>query len=113
MADQIDNRQPAANDDTMSLEAAADFLLLGYKSMKELVETGEVPALCCNQKHTVLLRADLIEYIHTKGREQAEKRRRRKTAAAIARLPENRRGRAPLPDLDLFELTVGKKNCSP
>lgn len=103
---------PAANDDTMGLEAAAEFLHLGYKAMKELVDTGEVPALSCNQKHTVLLRVDLIDYVRTKGREQAEKRRRKRAPStptptpSAAPKPHHRRGKTALPDLSAYELTT-------
>lgn len=105
MTDLISHRPPAANDDTMNLEAAADFLHLGYKAMKVLVDTGEVPALSCNQKHTVLLRADLVDYVRTKGREQAEARKRKKQPAIA---PVKQRGKKKaLPNLDLYELTTG------
>ena len=109
MADHIDNTRPAANDDTMNLESAADFLHLGYLAMKELVDTGEVPALRCNQKHTVMLRADLVDYVRTKGREQAESRRRKGTPPVVMAAGERkpRRGRiAVLPDLSMYELAT-------
>lgn len=103
------NTQPAANDPTMDLQQAADFLHLGLKSMKELVESGAVPALSCNQKHTILLRDDLIDYVREQGRLQASKRRARKPAADIKPVTRARRGATPKPNLDAYDLTTGVK----
>lgn len=99
------NTQPAANDPTMDLQQAADFMHLGYKAMKELVDRGEVAALSCNQKHCILLRDDLIAYVREQGRKQADKRRQGKPpAAAPTPPPARRRGRAtPKPNLDSYE----------
>ena len=102
-----DLHEPAANDDIMELEAAAEFLRLDYKAMKELIDAGEIPALSCHRKHTVTLRADLSEYARTEGRNQAQKRKRKKTAAAPANLPGSRRVRRSLPDLTPYEIAAG------
>ena len=106
------NTQPAANDDTLDLSQAAELLHIGFKAMKELVDTGEVPALSCNQKHCVLLREDLISYVREQGRKQADKRRQRKQQAAIPTPAVGRRrgGKTAMPNLDAYEVTtVGQK----
>jgi hypothetical protein len=103
------NTQPAANDPTMDLEQAAAFMHLGYKAMKELVDSGEVPALSLNQKHTILLREDLITYVREQGRKQADKRRARKQPAAATTTPTtpHHRGRKTAkPNLDAYEVTT-------
>lgn len=94
---------------TMDLQQAADFLRLGYKAMKELVDSGNVPALSLNQKHTVLLRDDLITYVREQGRKQADRRRAGKLPVTVpATTTARRRGaRVALPDLDAYELTTG------
>jgi hypothetical protein len=102
----------AANDPTMNLEQAADFMHLGYKAMKELVDSGEVPALSLNQKHTILLREDLISYVREQSRKQADKRRARKHPAApiIPATASRRGGKVSMPNLTVYEVTtVGQK----
>lgn len=104
--------RPAANDPTMDLEQAAAFLHLGYKAMKELVDSGAVPALSLNQKHTILLRDDLITYVREQGRAQASKRRARKAAAIPHPNPQRRATRsrtAAKPDLSIYEITTSDR----
>lgn len=102
------NNLNIAPDPTMDLQQAADFLHLGYKAMKELVDSGDVPALSLNQKHTILLRDDLITYVREQGRKQADRRRAGKLpgndpAPSAAR----RRGpRVTRPNLEAYELTT-------
>jgi len=102
------NTLPAANDDTMDLSQAAALLHIGFKAMKELVDTGEVPALSCNQKHCVLLREDLITYVREQGRKQADKRRLRKQPAASPTPAVTRRrgSKTAMPNLDAYEITT-------
>ncbi|HET6806195.1 MAG TPA: hypothetical protein VFH59_12220, partial [Frateuria sp.] len=94
----------------LNLEEAAEFMHLGLKAMKELVDSGAVPALSLNQKHTILLRDDLISYVREQGRAQAELRRKGKPAPTDA-LPARERRRGPRkarPDLASYEaLTKG------
>ena len=106
--------EPAANDDTMDLQQAADFMKCGLRAMRKLVDNGAVPALQINQKHTLLLRADLISYVREQGRAQAAKRRARKVGTPapgtirIVNAPRHRRGsKGPKPDLDAYEVTAG------
>lgn len=107
--------EPAANDDTMDLQEAAAFMKCGLRAMRELVDTGEVPALQINQKHTLLLRADLISYVHEQGRAQAAKRRARKAGTPTpshvpATPPRHRRGsKSAKPDLSPYELTTAAR----
>lgn len=63
-------------DDTLGLEGAAKMLRLGLEAMKDLVDKGEVPAVRLNQKHTVMLREDLIEFLRLEGRRQAAERKK-------------------------------------
>lgn len=103
------NTQPAANDPTMDLQQAADFLHLGFKAMKALVDSGEVPALSLNQKHTIVLREDLIAYVRDEGRAQAARRRAGKAHNPDPGLPptRHRRGsKTAKPNLDPYELTT-------
>lgn len=91
--------------DTLDLKQAAKFLRAGYETTKELVENGDLPAVCLNQKHTVLLREDLIAYVREEGRRQAATRKAKKQAAQI---PEAKRRRAGtvMPDLARYEITT-------
>lgn len=72
----------AEQDDTLGLEDAAKVLRLGLEAMKALVEEGTVSAVRLNQKHTVMLREDLIEFLRADGRRQAAERK-----AAIGKRP--------------------------
>ena len=98
----------AANDPTMNLEQAADFMHLGYKAMKDLVDSGEVPALSLNQKHTILPREDLISYVREQGRKQADKRRARNQppSTIVPAIARRRGGKLTLPNLDAYEVTT-------
>ena len=88
--------------DTLDLPAAAELLHCGLRAVKKLVDDGELPALQINQKHTVLLRSDLLAYIAERGREQAADRRRRNI------IPSQRKARraSSRPDLRRYELTT-------
>lgn len=92
-------------EETLGLEEAARMLRLGRDSMKELVDSGAVPATQLNQKHTVLLREDLIEYLRKEGRRQQIERQARKQRSAAPAAPRRPgRSRRPLPDLDKYEI---------
>ncbi|MCU1092691.1 helix-turn-helix domain-containing protein [Stenotrophomonas maltophilia] len=106
-------RQQAIDDldDTLGLEDAARMLRLGLEAMKDLVDRGDVPAVRLNQKHTVMLREDLIDFLRAEGRRQAAER---KKSAILARpaantpesLPTRRSSksrRTKLPDLRAYE----------
>lgn len=101
---------PAATDATLDIEAAAALLHLGVASMRELIDTGAVPACQLNRKHTVLLRDDLITYVREEGRRQAESRRaaRRKVVPRAAHAAR----RAALPDLSRYEITTADPPAS-
>ena len=106
-------RQQALHDheDTLGLEGAARMLRLGLEAMKDLVDKGDVPAVRLNQKHTVMLREDLIEFLKAEGRRQAEARKRsadkRRPAAnfnrPLAPRPPTRQRRVSPPDLRPYE----------
>lgn len=104
------------NSPTIGIDEAATILRCGVRAVQELVESGELPALELNQRHTVLLREDVIEYVRKRAREQAHERKlqhaRRKAkpvvpsaAAATSRGPGRRR--KALPDLTSYEVTTG------
>lgn len=98
-------------DDTLGIEGAAKMLRLGLEAMKELVDKGEVPAVRLNQKHTVLLRDDLIDFLRTEGRRQAAERKKsaigtRPAANASVGATPKRKGKARRitpPDLRAYE----------
>lgn len=98
-------------DDTMGLEGAARMLRLGLEAMKDLVDKGEVPAVRLNQKHTVMLREDLIDFLRSEGRRQAAERKKsavgtQRAANTPESLPTRRSSksrRTKLPDLRAYE----------
>lgn len=106
-------RQPKVEDvgETLSLEDAAGIMRLGLEAMKELVDKGEVPAVRLNQKHTVMLREDLIDFLRSEGRRQAAERKKSTIGTRpAANTPESeptRRAsksrRTKLPDLRAYE----------
>lgn len=63
------------NNETLSLEEGAQLARVGLECFTELATTGQIPATRLNQKHWVLLREDVIDFIRTRGREQAKARR--------------------------------------
>lgn len=98
-------------DDTLGLEGAARMLRLGLEAMKDLVDKGEVPAVRLNQKHTVMLREDLIDFLRSEGRRQAAERKKsaigaRPAANTPGSVPTKRASksrRTKLPDLRAYE----------
>lgn len=98
-------------DDTLGLEGAARMMRLGLEAMKDLVDKGEVPAVRLNQKHTVMLREDLIDFLRSEGRRQAAERKKsavgnRPAANATMATTPKRRGKArhiTPPDLRAYE----------
>lgn len=78
--------------ETLSLEESAALAKVGLECWRSLVDSGEVPAVKLNGKHTVLLREDVIDFLRTKARQQAEERRK-------ARARPERRRRGARPDL--------------
>ncbi|EMB2829828.1 TPA: hypothetical protein ACKQCK_000380 [Stenotrophomonas maltophilia] len=97
--------------DTLGIEGAARMLRLGLEAMKELVDKGEVPAVRLNQKHTVMLREDLIDFLRSEGRRQAAERKKsaigtRPAANTPGSVPIRRPSksrRTKLPDLRAYE----------
>lgn len=98
-------------DDTLGLEGAARMLRLGLEAMKDLVDKGEVPAVRLNQKHTVMLREDLIDFLRSEGRRQAAERKKSAVGPRpAANTPESvpiktasKSRRTKLPDLRAYE----------
>lgn len=93
-------------DETLSLEEGAKFLRLGLKAMKELVESGAVPATSLNQKHTVMLREDLIAYLRVEGRRQAEARRIKKLKDSARLAKPKKASKRVLPNLDHYDVAT-------
>lgn len=98
-------------EDTLGLEGAARIMRLGLEAMKELVDKGEVPAVRLNQKHTVMLREDLIDFLRSEGRRQAAERKKSAIGnqpaanAPVGTIPK-RKGKARRispPDLRAYE----------
>lgn len=108
---QSNERVLESMEDTLGLEGAARMMRLGLEAMKQLVDKGDVPAVRLNQKHTVMLREDLIDFLRLEGRKQAAERR--KMAAGNQASPttlepnqprkKNRSRRVTLPDLRAYE----------
>ena len=102
------------NGETLGIEQAAELMRIGYEAMKQLIDAGEVPAVILNQRHAVLLKSDVLNYIHEQGRLQAEQRRRlagRAKGRTVAPAVAARRGarRKAAPDLSPYEaLTKGE-----
>lgn len=90
-----ESRLSSTPSDILTLEEAAALAKCGIACMRALVDAGEVPAARLNRKHTVLLREDVIDFLHTKARQQAEERRK-------ARELKPRLVRTPKPNLDRY-----------
>jgi hypothetical protein len=92
--------------ETMNMAEAAAYLKLGIEATQGLFETGVLPGVSLNQKHTLFLRASLDEFIRETARRQSEQRRNGiqppDRAAASPRGRATRRG-LPKPDLDANE----------
>lgn len=81
--------------ETLNIEEAAALVRVGVEAMRDLIDSGEMPAVRLNQKHTVLLREDVIDFVRTKARQQAEERRK-------AKAPARRQHRGVKPNLDRY-----------
>lgn len=81
--------------EVLTLEAAAALARCGVDCLRQYIDAGEIPAARLNQKHMVLLREDVIDFIRVLGRKQAEERRKPKLQRARLR-------RSPKPDLDRY-----------
>ncbi|MBN5049012.1 hypothetical protein JY456_01465 [Stenotrophomonas maltophilia] len=111
MVDSARKQRSDGPDDTLGLEGAARMLRLGLEAMKDLVDKGDVPAVRLNQKHTVMLREDLIDFLRSEGRRQAAERKKsaigtRPAANAPESVPTRRASksrRTKLPDLRAYE----------
>ncbi|MCF3477334.1 hypothetical protein GUK69_15235 [Stenotrophomonas maltophilia] len=98
-------------EETLGLDGAATLLRLGHEAMKDLIDRGEVPAVRLNQKHTVMLREDLIEFLRSEGRRQAAERKNStvgnapptKFAGAGPAKRASKARRTKLPDLRAYE----------
>jgi hypothetical protein len=86
---QSNQAQAERLDETLGLEGAARMMRLGLEAMKELVDRGEVPAVRLNQKHTVMLREDLIDFLRSEGRKQAAERRKSANCKEAAQTKNN------------------------
>lgn len=84
-----------AAEETLDLQQAADLAKVGLECMRGYVDSGEVPAARLNQKHVVLLREDVLDFIRVLARKQAEERRK-------SRAKPERRGRVKAPSLEQY-----------
>jgi hypothetical protein len=98
MRAQASNAEPGAGEEVLTIEEAAALARVGVECMRGLVDTGQVYAVRLNQKHCVLLREDVIDFIRQRARQQA-KQRRDSTAPASTRTARGGRRRKPLPRL--------------
>lgn len=95
------------NDDTFSLEQAAEYLHLGRDATRQLFDTGDLPGVSLNQKHLVFRRAALDAFLARMEAEQTKARaiahRARMAAANDSETPAPRRRARTLPDLRAYE----------
>lgn len=87
---------------TLNIEEAAAYLKLGQKAFRALFESGDIPGVSINQKHTVFLRSELDDWIRRMGREQSAARRTGPQPTP-APMPVRLRRRRTLPDLAAAE----------
>ncbi|PMQ04224.1 hypothetical protein DyAD56_16165 [Dyella sp. AD56] len=100
---------------TIGIEEAAEILRCGVAVVREIIDTGELPALQLTQRHWVLLRDDVVDYIRSKAREQAKVRQvehaKRNAPRPPVPAPQHKPGevrrRKPLPDLDACDIANG------
>jgi excisionase family DNA binding protein len=99
----------------IGIEEAAEIMRCGVEVVRKVIARGELPALQLTQRHWVLLRDDVIEYIRAQALTQAQARKVAYARSIAPRPPvpvppakpgEVRR-RRPLPDLDALEITAG------
>jgi len=92
--------------ETYNLAEAAEYLKLGYEATKELFDSGVLPGVSLNQRHTVFHRADLEAFLRETARRQAAERRANikpeDRVAARPRATGKARGAVP-PDLSIYE----------
>ena len=101
----------------LTIGESARLVRVGEESFREVVDRGDVPAVSLNQKHTVCLRDDLLEWLRQLGRKQAEERRLRHQgnrakqdppeAKRVPRPPRSSPRRQAPPDLRRYEITTG------
>lgn len=97
------------DEDVLTLAQASKVMHLGIEAMRELVSTGDIDALSCNQKHTVLLREVVIDYIRKQGQKQAQERREGKIKQdhrQHANTIQRQSKRSVPPDLTRYEITA-------
>lgn len=73
--------------ETMSIAEAAAFIRIGVDALRELILAGQIPALTLNQKHWVLLRSDLVEFVRNIARQQQLHRRSLVAESEIMKFP--------------------------
>lgn len=95
---------PQPLNEILTLEQAALLLHLGLKAMKGLVDAGAVPAVRLNQKHTAILREDLIVYLREEGHRQAAARRVQKLRDEARAAKAKKSTKRALPTLDNYDL---------
>lgn len=101
------------NLETLDLKEAARLLRAGYETTKELVESGAIPAVCLNQKHTVILREEVLAYVRDEGRRQAAIRKAKSAPVKKVASVTTRGKTSRLPDLAHYErLTTGAQPAS-
>ena len=103
------------NSPTIGIDEAAEILRYGVEVVRKVIANGELPALQLTQRHWVLLREDVIEYVRVHARTQAQARKvqharsiaPRPLASVPPAKPGEVRRRRPLPNLDALDITTG------
>ena len=95
------------NDDTFSLEQAAEYLHLGRDATRQLFDTGDLPGVSLNQKHLVFRRAALDGFLARVEAEQSKARalaHRSRVEAANDPAPPSRQRTRHHPCLKHYEI---------
>lgn len=91
--DDPETRTSSATSEAMSLAEAASFIRIGVDALRALIFEGLVPALSLNQKHWVLLRSDLIDFVRATARQQQLHRRSLAEEGRRTEMPDELRPR--------------------
>ena len=109
-----------ATSPTIGVDEAAEILRCSVRAVQNLIDRSELPALEINQRSTVLLREDVIEYVRIHSRRRSQERKvedARSKAKLQPVVPVERRRpgrkRRPFIDLDKYEalLTTSAQNA--
>ncbi|WP_425493091.1 helix-turn-helix domain-containing protein [Novilysobacter antarcticus] len=76
------NGTPGCASECLSLSETAELLRMGVDATRDLITTGELPALSLNRKHLVILRDDVINFVREAAKRQQRERKDRHVRCA-------------------------------